>query len=790
MVKTRDRELLYDIAQRFVDSALRRDDSLFTPGRPIWSLDNLDDLYRRFVAHPDESPDTFLQKLQRQLAGAPQETVQLAAEVLYVHLLVPVNTRRSTKLRLLETVLSWAPQPIRVPNDLSAALEGGIARVGVAYATYRPFQLHFLIEFVRVWKRLLAGEKEEALRDPLIFKRIVEQVPLFAAYMQREALLNMIHPEAFENIVSRDAKQQIANRLSHLVTKPTDDLDQQLAQIRRKLSEEHGTEFSFYDKPVAPLWQADPSKWGQFVHWAKRFYEQEDFDQEERDYKLRIAAKLHEAMEALLGGREWIPLLRQALRDRENNLTPWQTADRFLKWCESDPAAAEALKALWIPTGSVADRIRAFLRRVPHTVVHGPGSRLTLASSLLMAVDAKSFPLYKETQFRRGFELTDFPRASREADEAEIYEHALVFLDRMAKEASARGVEIEDRLDAQGLLYSITKPAIEVFKGEEQNAFQRYVGRYVGGGPPVQEEQDDDEIETVTLPPTLADLAAFLLFDADHLYRIERLLKDKGQVIFHGPPGTGKTWVARQIARFYTEPGAIELVQFHPSYSYEDFIEGYRPSRDGGAGFILRAGPLKRLATEAAKHPDVPHILIIDEINRGNLAKVFGELYFLLEYREEQVRLLYSDELFSLPPNLWVIGTMNTADRSIALVDLALRRRFHFVPFFPSEPPVQGLLRRWLQKNGKADLQWVADVVDLANERLGNRHGAIGPSYFIDPDLDEEKVELVWEHSILPSIGEQFFGEEERLEELKLDRLRREALARGSGGTGGPADTV
>ena len=144
---------------------------------------------------------------------------------------------------------------------------------------------------------------------------------------------------------------------------------------------------------------------------------------------------------------------------------------------------------------------------------------------------------------------------------------------------------------------------------------------------------------------------------------------------------------------------AVKIVQFHPSYAYEDFVEGYRPHLHNGGqpGFRLVEGPLKRLALRASENPDVVHVLLIDEINRGNIAKVFGELYYLLEYRDEAIDLQYGGgQGFSLPKNLWLIGTMNTADRSIALIDAALRRRFYFVPFFPDQPPIRGLLRRWL----------------------------------------------------------------------------------------------
>ena len=261
--------------------------------------------------------------------------------------------------------------------------------------------------------------------------------------------------------------------------------------------------------------------------------------------------------------------------------------------------------------------------------------------------------------------------------------------------------------------------------------------------------------------------------------RSRRLLDDKRQVIFQGPPGTGKTYAARELARSLAGPAndRVTLVQFHPSYAYEDFIQGYRPTltSSGQAGFELRDGPLVDAARKARNEPDSPHFLIIDEINRGNLAKVFGELYFLLEYRDEDMTLQYAgdrDEPFSLPENLYIIGTMNTADRSIALVDLALRRRFHFVEFHPDKPPVAGLLKRWLKRNAE-DMAWVVDLVKRANAKLDDRQAAIGPTYFMKKGLSEEKVRLIWEHNVLPYVEEHLYGETDRLAEFDLEKLRR-----------------
>ena len=275
--------------------------------------------------------------------------------------------------------------------------------------------------------------------------------------------------------------------------------------------------------------------------------------------------------------------------------------------------------------------------------------------------------------------------------------------------------------------------------------------------------------------PELEKLANALLIDSGHLRKIKRLLEDKRQIIFQGPPGTGKTYAARKLATCLAGgEERVRLVQFHPSYAYEDFVQGIRPTLvNEQPSFGLRPGPLLAMAEQAREEPDARHFLVIDEINRGNLAKVFGELYFLLEYRDHEMQLQYSDEMFALPDNLYVIGTMNTADRSIALVDLALRRRFHFVEFHPGKPPIQGLLERWLQRNAP-HMVWVADVVALANGKLDDRQAAIGPSYFLRERLDEEMVGLIWEHNVLPYIEERLYGQHERLAEFELDALRRE----------------
>ena len=295
----------------------------------------------------------------------------------------------------------------------------------------------------------------------------------------------------------------------------------------------------------------------------------------------------------------------------------------------------------------------------------------------------------------------------------------------------------------------------------------------------------------------LNELANELLLDVGFLEEIKILLNEKRQIIFQGPPGTGKTYVARALAECLAgSKDRVTLVQFHPSYAYEDFVQGFRPKTvsDEQAGFELRDGPLLQAAERAREDPDTKHFLVIDEINRGNLAKVFGELYFLLEYRDSKMNLQYLDTPFSLPDNLYIIGTMNTADSSIARVDLALRRRFFFVEFHPDEEPVKGLLRRWLDMKAPV-MTWVADVVDRANEKLNDRHVAIGPSYFMrkdkegNPSLNVADVKRIWKHNVFPYIEEHLYGERNRLSDFDLKKLREEAARSTEQEDGGDGDS-
>lgn len=262
-----------------------------------------------------------------------------------------------------------------------------------------------------------------------------------------------------------------------------------------------------------------------------------------------------------------------------------------------------------------------------------------------------------------------------------------------------------------------------------------------------------------------AALSERLKLDEDWIVRVIDALHRRGQIILYGPPGTGKTFVAKAITEaLTTKPDAARRIQFHPSYTYEDFFAGYRPrEKDGQLVFELTQGPLRRISDAARRDPDVTHVLMIDEINRANLSKVFGELYYLLEYRDEPIDLLYAGsgtdggDTFSLPPNVVIIGTMNTADRSIALLDSAMRRRFSFFELHPDVPPVAGILDRWMAAHPQS-----VDISALfaeLNSRIRDREDRIGPSHLLRvEDLSRHALEAIWTENLMPLLEERHLG--------------------------------
>lgn len=248
------------------------------------------------------------------------------------------------------------------------------------------------------------------------------------------------------------------------------------------------------------------------------------------------------------------------------------------------------------------------------------------------------------------------------------------------------------------------------------------------------------------------------------------VLKNKKNIILQGAPGVGKTFAAKRLAYSIMgekDEGRIEFVQFHQNYSYEDFMMGYKPVNDG---FELKYGIFYRFCQKAANQPDKDFFFIIDEINRGNMSKIFGELLMLIErdYRGTKATLAYNGMTFSVPKNLYIIGMMNTADRSLAMIDYALRRRFSFFdiePGFASE----GFMKYQQSLDNETFSLLVSKVQELNKEismdkSLGKGF-CIGHSYFCgQSECTEEWLQAIVDYDILPMLSEYWFDDLNKLQ--------------------------
>ena len=278
--------------------------------------------------------------------------------------------------------------------------------------------------------------------------------------------------------------------------------------------------------------------------------------------------------------------------------------------------------------------------------------------------------------------------------------------------------------------------------------------------------EEVSEQKEIKYPPySKDDFLNEVYMDEDTYNTLTELLEAKYNVILQGAPGVGKTFAAKRLAYSIMgqkDTSRVAMVQFHQSYSYEDFIQGYRPSKEG---FELENGAFYKFCKEAEEDNERPYFFIIDEINRGNLSKILGELMMLIEKdkRGEKIKLLYSNEWFTVPQNVRIIGMMNTADRSLALMDYALRRRFAFFDFAPAFSS-EGF-KNYLAEKNSPKLESLITVVESLNNTISSDESLgdgfrIGHSYFCtDDEITDEWLKSVVEYEVIPLIKEYWFDE-------------------------------
>jgi 5-methylcytosine-specific restriction protein B len=292
---------------------------------------------------------------------------------------------------------------------------------------------------------------------------------------------------------------------------------------------------------------------------------------------------------------------------------------------------------------------------------------------------------------------------------------------------------------------------------------------YVYERPTQRGARDQGPAQTALTMDWLAERT--LWSDAD-LRELLDAIQTRGQVILAGPPGTGKTWVGEHVARYLTQdqPLRLRTVQFHANYGYEEFVEGLRPTvKKNLLTFEVVPGVVKRLAVEI-EATTTTHVLIVDEINRANIPVVFGELMYLLEYRDRAIDLQYSRD-FQLPENLKIIATMNTADRSIRSIDVALRRRFEIFECPADASVLQAYYESPEHNTTVPGLVAGFAALNVALVDQLDRHHAIGQCYFMRDDYGIQELRRTWKHQIAPLIEDYLFDQPDLAESFTLERF-------------------
>lgn len=738
---------IYDVVETWRDRCLVGDGALLADDETTWSPDTASAVCAAFNGSPDTGPDTFLEKLQRQLSGLGDSAVQLAAEALYVMLLFPSNIGPERKRQNIRTILSWRDAPARLREGIfDTAVLGGIGSAGGGYNQNRPFEFGYFLELLVALKSLQPAERQLALADPWSFARFLTRVNAPGRQLSH-ILEHLLFPDTFERISSGADKRRVILGLTGDDPKTVKAMDREardrrLLALRSEIAATRGDpNFDFYDEDFAPRWR-NPGEAHPNTNAAA--------DAENASVWAEVTSLEHGH-----GGPGW-------------ELGQW----------------------LWSPTTSKDGADRYSVMRLPR-----PGDRVFHFVAGLTPNSPRRRFLWGRSRVKASpVEVTERPSAPGAWGEAEAYyKIAVENLEQFEtpipmEEVEARhGAIILHDLEGRPKHYPYIRYG-DGFRGAQGIYLAKLTPALTTALDVAFDEPTRREARPqVGVPFSLDDAMADLFLPRAEVESILELWRAKSNVILQGAPGVGKSFIAKRLAYLIIgakDPDRVETVQFHQSYAYEDFVQGYRPTED--RSFELRDGVFLRHCARAQEDPSRDYVLIIDEINRGNLSKIFGELMLLVEHdkrgSEWEARLAYArpgDAPFSVPPNLFIVGMMNTADRSLSMVDYALRRRFAFWTLRPqfastgfrdhlaAKGAVPAVVDRIVQRMAELNEAIASDTLNLGSGF------EIGHSFFVPGKsgaYGEDWYARVMRTEILPLLGEYWFDDRQRAEGWR-DRL-------------------
>ena len=804
----RDAAPIFRAAEHWKRVALESDGSVFSDAS-LWTTENIDQIDQYFVQRLDMGEGTFMEKLEKQLAPASAEAKRLAAEMLWLMLLCPANVHPPNKREVFSQIWAWGGSPADGDSPfLQDDVLNGLGSAGTAFNAYRWRELVFFVLLMKAYKALPPDARQRLLTDGWAFADWMESIPEERTRQLRHMILHLLFPDHFERIfggtdrktIVRSFTQKTAREVNRL--SPTQ-LDRELAAIRRNRSHELRTEdLDFYISPLREQW--------------KRGSLQKELADIRYEHVVQALSRIDSdgipdsvqpsTYDLIHRGRRYPPEYALSL------------AAASVAGEELDPSefsGGESSQALQI-LRKLSFRIerKDFLPELISSFI----AQADQGTSLAVDEYPKSYQgLDIHVSFGKG-DVSPVPwvsflgygqRTSKGISPAVLYYRAA------GKLVVAYGVTSQEPPD-EDWLHIGDAQKITSLVGEDHGArSERYGASYVHS---IFETEDlDPDLVTAALDDVIAkfhaqfgerssdrgspsivneeapsystlDALDGLFMQPERFESILQLVRTKRNIILQGPPGVGKTFFSRRLAYALMGERAkdrLGMVQFHQAYAYEDFVQGYRPS---GTGFRLKNGIFHKFCTQAADDPGNLYVFVVDEINRGNLSKVFGELMMLIEPDKRgpdwAMPLAYAEDLedtFYVPENLFLIGLMNTADRSLAMVDYALRRRFAFVDLEPAFHTDQ--FNDYLVAIGAtpAFAKQVVSRLSALNRRIAQdlvNHGPgfrIGHSFFCAVDEDEVPnqawFEQIVQTEIEPLLREYWFDDPSKALDLVSELL-------------------
>jgi 5-methylcytosine-specific restriction protein B len=806
----KDSKKILEAAEHMREHGFISDKSIFTE-KKLWKFENFQSLERYFVDRPDAGEGTFFEKLSVQLDPTDAEVKQLASELLWVMFLCPSNIGVSKKKEGILSIWSLSEEPF--PKDTKWILDevlNGVGSAGTGFNTNRWRELTFFIRIMKSFKKQEHSKRSALLNDAWEFAGWLEQIPECNSRQFRHMILFLLFPDNFERIFGGSHRRKImsafAGRTTSQIKRMTAlEIDRKLASIRKKYEQENETkEIDFYTTPLRELWfESKSNTW--LLSWNPSKWSWETFEQDRAaTHRGETITRRWSCANRNTSVGDKVYLVRTGAEPKGIIATGtivtasyqdahWQNnmaSEGKTQWCvdvsftliqdplSEDPyLGAEDLNKIvvdqqvWFPQSSgieIKQRSATILRKQWENIT-APVRRVVANTLLPGSSEATNLILYGPPGTGKTYHLNSMveqysnkerkigrnPWIIQKLLDVRWFDVIFAALYDLGKEAKAKDIVNHEYI-------KLKARAMDRQRNISNTVWATLQSHTIEGSTTVQYKNK----------------SAPFIFDK----------RDNGMWIF---AGNWKEECAEQVElseiikvgpEEESTQQRYEFVTFHQAYSYEDFVEGIRPVLDEETGNLIYTvvpGVFQRIALRAKTEPDKRYAIFIDEINRGNIAKIFGELITLIEadkravYSDEgkkesgmELTLPYSGKKFGVPKNLDLYGTMNTADRSIALLDTALRRRFQFKELMPNSRLISGSQGDGQIEDGEGDYIDLRKLLDAINKRLlflRNRDMTIGHAYFYNI-RDFNGLKNVLLKQIIPLLQEYFYDDWQRIQ--------------------------